>query len=143
MRLVLDLQGAQGTSRERGIGRYSLALAQAIVRNRGHHEIYIVLNGLFPEAVQSIRAAFDDILPQDNIQVWQAPAGLAPNGGIDNTWKRHAAELIREAFIGSLEPDLVHISSLFEGFGEVCIMITGKLPSLYMILFHLSTRRLI
>jgi glycosyltransferase involved in cell wall biosynthesis len=125
MRLVLDLQGAQGTSRERGIGRYSLALAQAIARNRGHHEVYVVLNGLFPKAVQSIRAAFDDILPQDNIQVWQAPAGLAPNGGIDNTWKRHVAELIREAFIGRLQPDLVHISSLFEGFGDDAVHSIG------------------
>jgi glycosyltransferase involved in cell wall biosynthesis len=125
MRLVLDLQGAQGTSRERGIGRYSLALAQAIVRNRGSHEVYIVLNGLFPKAVQSIRAAFDDILPQENIRVWHAPAGLAPNGGAGNTWKRHVAELIREAFIGSLQPDLVHISSLFEGFGDDAVHSIG------------------
>jgi glycosyltransferase involved in cell wall biosynthesis len=125
MRIVLDLQGAQGTSRERGIGRYSLALAQAIVRNRGHHEVYIVLNGLFPKAVQSIRAAFNDLLPQGNIQVWQAPAGLAPNGGNGNTWRRHVAELIREAFIESLQPDLVHISSLFEGFGDDAVHSIG------------------
>ena len=39
MRIVIDLQGAQTENRFRGIGRYSLSLAQAIVRNRGDHEI--------------------------------------------------------------------------------------------------------
>jgi len=37
MRIVIDLQGAQGINRQRGIGRYTLSLAKAIVRNRGKH----------------------------------------------------------------------------------------------------------
>ena len=37
MRIVIDLQGAQSLSRFRGIGRYSLALTQGIIRNRGQH----------------------------------------------------------------------------------------------------------
>ena len=44
MRIVIDLQGAQNGSRHRGIGRYSVALAKSIVRNRGNHEIFILLN---------------------------------------------------------------------------------------------------
>ena len=47
MRIVIDLQGAQNESRYRGIGRYSLSLAQALARNRGHHEICLALNGAF------------------------------------------------------------------------------------------------
>ena len=43
MRIVIDLQGAQSNSRFRGIGRYSTSLAQAIIRNRGEHEVIIVL----------------------------------------------------------------------------------------------------
>jgi len=35
MRIVIDMQGAQTESRFRGIGRYTLAFAQAVVRNRG------------------------------------------------------------------------------------------------------------
>ena len=46
MRIVVDLQGAQTESRFRGIGRYTHSLAQAIVRNRGEHEVLIALNGL-------------------------------------------------------------------------------------------------
>ena len=46
MRIVIDLQGAQTDSRFRGIGRYSLSLAKAMVRNRGEHEIIIALSAL-------------------------------------------------------------------------------------------------
>jgi hypothetical protein len=39
MRIVLDLQGAQIESRFRGIGRYSLSLAQGIAREAKQHEV--------------------------------------------------------------------------------------------------------
>jgi hypothetical protein len=46
MRIVLDLQGAQSeTGRFRGIGGYSLALAEAIAREAGQHDVRLVLNG--------------------------------------------------------------------------------------------------
>ena len=48
MRIVIDMQGAQTDSRKRGIGRYTLGLAKALLRNRGEHEILLVLNGLLP-----------------------------------------------------------------------------------------------
>jgi hypothetical protein len=48
MRIVIDMQGAQTESRFRGIGRYSLSLALAIARQRAHHDIMLVLNGMFP-----------------------------------------------------------------------------------------------
>ena len=114
MRIVIDLQGAQCKSRDRGIGRYSLALAQAMVRNRGSHEVIIALSGLFPETIEPIRAAFDGVLPQENIRVWHAQG---PVDAVDtaNTWRRHTAELIREYFLASLQPDIVHITSLFDG----------------------------
>lgn len=128
MRIVIDLQGAQGASRHRGIGRYSLALAQAMVRNRGEHEILIALNGMFPESIEPIRAAFEGLLPQDNIRVWHAAAPVHPLDPA-NTWRRHAAELIREAFLASLKPDIVHITSLFEGFGDDAIHSIGLTPT--------------
>ena len=73
MRIVIDLQGAQSNSRFRGIGRYSTSLAQAIIRNRGEHEVIIVLNGLFPDATQFIKSQFEGLLPPENIKIWYAP----------------------------------------------------------------------
>ncbi|WP_262966472.1 glycosyltransferase [Methylobacter psychrophilus] len=116
MRIVIDLQGAQSASRHRGIGRYSLALAQAMVRNRGEHEIIIALNGLFPDTIEPIRAEFEGILPQDNIRVWHTLdelCGVHPH----NIRRRKVSELIRESFLASLQPDIIYITSLFEGWG--------------------------
>lgn len=125
MRIVIDMQGAQTESRYRGIGRYTLALTQAIVRNRGEHEIFLVLNGLFPETIESVRAAFDGLLPQSHIRVWHAAAPVR-EAEAGNESRRRAAELVREAFIQSLEPDLVHIHNLFEGFDQDAVLSIGR-----------------
>ena len=69
MRIVIDLQGAQSNSRFRGIGRYSTSLAQAIIRNRGEHEVIIVLNGLFPDATQFIKSQFEDLLDRKSTRL--------------------------------------------------------------------------
>ena len=127
MRIVIDLQGAQTESRFRGIGRYALSLTKAIVRNRGDHEVIIVLNGLFPETIEAIRSEFNNLLPQENIRVWYAP-GPVRESEQGNKWRREAAELIREAFLASLQPDIIHITSLFEGFVDEAVTSVGQFP---------------
>lgn len=129
MRIVIDLQGAQTESRFRGIGRYTLALAKAIVRNRGNHEVLIAISGLFPETIEPIRAAFDGLLPQENIRVWYA-SGPVKEGQPENNWRREAAEHIREAFLASLEPDVIFITSLFEGFFDDAVTSIGIFDNL-------------
>ncbi|HOK58255.1 MAG TPA: glycosyltransferase [Methanothrix sp.] len=124
MRIVIDLQGAQTQSRFRGIGRYSLSIAKAIARNRGDHEIFIALNGLFPETIEPIRAAFDGLLPQENIRVWYAP-GPVRESQPGNELRRAAAERIREAFLARLQPDVVLVTSLFEGFVDDAVTSIG------------------
>ncbi|WP_145008365.1 glycosyltransferase family 4 protein [Pseudomonas oryzihabitans] len=128
MRIVLDLQGAQTESRYRGIGRYSLSLAQGIVRNRGEHEVIILLNGQFGDTIEPIRTAFEGLLPVDRIHVWYGPAHTAEclSG---NDWRRLAAETLREAYIASLNADIVHISSLFEGTADDAIVTLGGISS--------------
>ena len=125
MRIVIDMQGAQTESRFRGIGRYTLSFAQAIVRNRGEHEVFLALNGFFSETIEPIRATFDGLLPQENIRVWYAPA---PVREVDsgNVWRREVAELIREAFLASLQPDVIHICSLFEGYFDDAVTSIGR-----------------
>ena len=114
MRIVLDLQGCQSASRFRGIGRYSMALAKAIIRNAGEHEIWVILSDAFPDSIERVRAALADVLPSERIAVFAVPP-LTPYQGAEN-WRVAAARLIREYAIAELEPDLVHISSLFEGY---------------------------
>lgn len=110
MRIVIDLQGAQSESRYRGIGRYSLELAKEMVRQRGEHEILIVLSGLFPETITPIQDIFKTLLPIEKILVWGASESVVALGEA-NTKYRHSIELIRERFLVDLKPDIVHITS--------------------------------
>jgi glycosyltransferase involved in cell wall biosynthesis len=128
MRIVIDLQGAQTESRFRGIGRYSMSFTRAIARNRNEHDVFIVLNAMFPETVDPIRAAFDDLLPRENIRLWYAP-GPVQEGRPGNDWRREVAEHIREAFIAGLRPDVVHITSLFEGYLDDAATSVGRFDS--------------
>lgn len=125
MRIVIDMQGAQTESRFRGIGRYTIDFVQAVTRNRGKHEIILVLSGLFPETIESFRAVFDGLLPQENIRVWQAPSPVRESQSGNKT-RRETAELIRESFLVSLQPDVIHISSLFEGYEDDAITSLGS-----------------
>ncbi|EHL32852.1 glycosyltransferase family protein [Legionella drancourtii] len=113
MRIVIDLQGAQTESRNRGIGRYSTALTQAIVRNAKEHEIFIVVNLQLP-AINDIRLAFKDVLPPERIVAFDVPKNLSWEVP-ENSSRRKVAELIRENFLVDLNPDLILITSLFEG----------------------------
>lgn len=127
MRIIIDMQGAQTLgSRKRGIGRYTFSLAQAIVRQRGPHDVVLVLNGAYPDAVEWLRAEFAGMLPHDNIRVWQAP-GPIDHLASANRWRRESAELLREAFIASLAPDYILVTSLFEGMGEDAATSVAKL----------------
>jgi glycosyltransferase involved in cell wall biosynthesis/ADP-heptose:LPS heptosyltransferase len=124
MRLVVDLQGAQTESSFRGIGRYSLALAESLARQGSGHELILALNAMFPETIERIRAHFDGLVSQDNIRVWDAPGpvrAVEPS----NALRRSVSERIREAFLADLHPDAVLITSLFEGLGDDAVTSVG------------------
>lgn len=128
MRIVIDLQGAQSESRHRGIGRYSLSFAQAILRNNSDHQIIVALNGMFPETIEPIRSALNGLIPQEDIRVWFAPGPV--KGCVESNRERsRVAELIREDFLSRLQPDIVLITSMFDGFGDDTVTSIGQLPS--------------
>jgi glycosyltransferase involved in cell wall biosynthesis len=128
VRIVIDLQACQTpSSRHRGIGRYSMALALAMTRlGADKHDIWVALNGCFPEAIDDIRRRFHDLLPPNRIVVFQMPR--RPTGYRDS-WRDHAAEVIREHFLADLKPDIVHVSSLFEGADTEATTTTGAFPT--------------
>lgn len=128
MRIVVDMQGAQTESRFRGIGRYTLSFAQAIVRNRGEHEVFLALSGFFPDTIGSIRESFRELLPQENIRVWYAP-GPVRECQTSNAFRRETAEFVREGFIASLCPNVVVVTSLFEGLGDDAVTSIGCFDS--------------
>lgn len=120
MRILIDLQGAQSTSRFRGIGRYSLSLALAMARNAGDHEIWLALNSAFPESILYIRHAFEGLIAPERIRIFEVPTPAAEFKS-ENVWRLRAAEMIREQFLSHLKPDVIYISSLFEGYKDDAI----------------------
>jgi len=124
MRIVLDLQGAQTESRFRGIGRYSLALAQAIARNAGEHDIWIVLNARMPESIPVLKFAFADLIPESRVRIFDVPCDNRPS-----PWMARASELIREAFLDWLRPDFVLVTSLFEGYWANAVTSVGAIET--------------
>lgn len=126
MRIVIDLQGAQTASRFRGVGRYSLSLAKAIVRNAKTHEVVIVLNSMLEHTILDIRKEFEEYSPSVKIRIWGAVAPtdfLQPNNG----WRRESAEILREAFLASLKPDIVVNMSMVEGYDDAATFSTKRL----------------
>ena len=125
MRIVIDLQGAQTSgSRHRGIGRYTLALTKEMLRQRGDHDVVLVLNGQFADSIEPIRAAFANLLPDENIRIWESASNLRGDD-LANTARRKAAEMTSEAFLVNLKPDVIFYTSVFEGFGDDAIASIG------------------
>jgi glycosyltransferase involved in cell wall biosynthesis len=117
MRLLIDLQSCQSGSRHGGIGRYSLALAKAMAARAGSHEVWLLLNSYLTDAYEEIFDEFADLVPREHIVRFRAPGPIAELREQQRPATR-IAELLREHYIAELQPDFVHLTSLFEGLNE-------------------------
>lgn len=125
MKIIIDLQGAQSTgSRNRGIGRYSLSITKAILEKRKEHEVIILLSSLFPEEIDLVRTELINYIELKNIRIFSLPYNVSYIQDCNNK-RRKNAELIRETFIASLNPDIVLITSLFEGLLDDAVTSVG------------------
>jgi glycosyltransferase involved in cell wall biosynthesis len=126
LRIVIDLEAAQSPlSRNRGIGRYSIALAKAMLRQKGRHEILVAFNGAYADTVGEVRRAFEGLLPQSSILVWHPaqPPQMAGSPG-----HRAALEAVRASFFASLHADIVHVASPFD-FSQYAFGTIGGAPA--------------
>ena len=132
MRVVIDLQGAQAENRNRGIGRYALSFTKSFIKNRSDVEVIVVLNALFGDAIDHIREELFGLLPESHIQTW-VPSSQVSALNPEHIWARQASELVREAFIANLDPDLVLVTSLFEGLVDDAVtsikMLNSSIPT--------------
>lgn len=128
MRIVVDLQGCQSSAHgQRGIGRYSMALVRAMARNCGDDELIIALNGSAQGGIGWIRSELADVVPGEQIVVWHGVDGTRGDQP-GNRWRSRAARLAREDFLRSLRPDIVHVSSFFEGFIDDSVTSIPNVP---------------
>lgn len=113
MRLVVDLQACQTeSSRQRGIGRYSMALTRALARRREEDlDLRVALNAAFPESIEEVRRGLGG-LPSSAVTQYRTPSveGVSSRDAI-----RKVGNILAQQHWASLNPDIVHVSSLFEG----------------------------
>ncbi len=129
MRIAIDMQGAQTSSRFRGIGRYTMGFARAIARIASKDDqIFLVMNGRLGPGIDAIRREFSGLVPPESFKVWYAPGPLAWTS--QNAHGRRAvAEKIWARFMESLSPDAVLCCTLFDNPGEELIAAPSLLPA--------------
>ncbi|MDC8772744.1 glycosyltransferase [Roseateles albus] len=127
MRILIDLQGCQNGSKNRGIGRYSLSLTKALLKHCGEHEFYVLLNEMFVEETRSLRKLLGELLPPERIIGFEA-IGPVDEMRPENAWRRKAACVLREALIADLAPDALLISSMVEGAMDATVTSVGWIP---------------
>jgi len=126
LKILIDLQSCQSGSRLGGIGRYSLNLTKSILSNY-NFDCYILLSSALP-AENVVRSQLSGYLPQHKIISMSIPEGVAECHG--NITFTKSAEFMREYFISLLNPDVLLITSLMEGFGDdVVISVAGLFDS--------------
>ncbi len=113
MKVVVDVQGAQATNARRGIGGYVRSLVTHLFDGAPDDEWSLVASGAFGDELDELT----DLVggrPNVTLHVFEPP-DLLRGAIVDDPWLRTAAEVVYEEFVASLHPDVVLVTSLFEG----------------------------
>ena len=119
MRIVIDLQSLQKPSQRIELRAYMLSFIKFSLRCSSDHEIFVTLTDLYPESIKAIRAELHGFISQHRIRIFSIPGHL-PRGSFAKAWWQTVAELSWEAFLVSLEPDIVYLTDFFNDiYGDV------------------------
>lgn len=112
-RLLFDLQACQTPgSGPRGVGRYSHALFSSLLDLAPEHEIHALVSAELPIAVDLTMLSESRVLRIPPLPRWGAARDFKE--GVQDTLDGVALS----TFINSLKPDVIHVSHVFEGFGD-------------------------
>jgi len=129
MRIVIDFQGVSETWRDTPGERRQMDLLRDIAKSGKGHDIIVALNASDKQLVRDVRELLFDVLPGSALRIWNAPDPFASEGS-SNSERRGRAELIREAFLSSLAPDLVLVNGFRTGCADRSVASISKLVSL-------------
>jgi glycosyltransferase involved in cell wall biosynthesis len=120
LRVLLDMQGAQGASRHAGVGRYVLGLAGAMAATRGTHELFLLVNAGLADSAAAIAAEFGPLLGHAALRRFTPPEGITGRDPQAPLWR--VAELIRAEAVADATPDALLLGSLFEGVRDSAVV---------------------
>ncbi|OUV31291.1 MAG: hypothetical protein CBC60_00650 [Betaproteobacteria bacterium TMED100] len=121
MKIVIDLQGAQACNSKRGIGRYSKAIVLEICARFSHeYDIHFLINGAFLSEGLSLKNSFKSLVPKFNFHTFFPSANTTNN--LMSSQERERSYVVREAVLDRIKPNVVLITSLFEGFVDNAVV---------------------
>lgn len=127
MRIVLDLQCLQSGSRFRGIGRYALSLTKQILLSNDRHQYFLLFNESLG-GLGRVSKLFEGLVPKKNLLILSSFGEKdVKYENMKNFKKREISEVLRESFISSMKPDVVHVFSIFEGYSDGVVTSINKL----------------
>lgn len=117
MRVVIDIQSLQTSSKDRGIGHYTRSLLDRIAIDWTDYEIILMLNNYNPKALEELCSECEELFSKFKVVSYQGMRNSLEF--IDDNFTRVLiSEEIRNIFLECLNPDFVLITSLFEGATE-------------------------
>jgi glycosyltransferase involved in cell wall biosynthesis len=103
-------------------------LAESMIRNSKDHEFHFFINNKYPDEIAELVSKLCDLVPRSQIHVFSIPS---PTAEADTCSQANAAELLREAYIAKVNPDVLLITSLFEGcYEEIAVSIKKLIKDL-------------
>ena len=127
MRIVIDLQACQTqASRGRGVGRYSEALARGIAQAHDG-DVRAALNARPYESTQAVIASLADALPATRFSAYAHP-DVELGAVRHESPARSVAECLVRRHWMALQPDVLHVSHVFEGFADP-VVVPRALPA--------------
>lgn len=125
MKLLVDLIGAQSvSSRGRGIGRYTLSWMEALLRTSADHDVDMVLSRGLVEGADDVVRRVAGLVGEERLHFLDTVSSSA-HLNPENKWRYDANAIIKRAFCESLRPDIIHVSSMFEGFWDDAVTAEG------------------
>ena len=137
MKIWVDGQCLQTSSRNRGIGRYVFEFLRAISQSESNIELHVSLNAVMADEAIAARRELLTFLTNNKIHVWH---GLTWQGEAEAGYNdaRAQSQMALTHHVNCLAPDIALCASTFEGFFDPAVPLfpnAGLVPPLAAIFY--------
>ena len=111
MKILIDLQGAQGFGSNRGIGKYSMNLSRSLAQEFGRElDLYVLLNFSVKEGLNDLLSEINNFCPTERVISFFVPKG---GSCFNKSWVAQAM-INKGLAIEQVRPDFIIHTSIFE-----------------------------
>lgn len=125
MRIVIDLQGLQGPNFYGSVAQSQIKFLKALISNCPSYKIDLLLNGNLLDSAELIKLELSELIQAQNFHIWY-PISSVEKLTAQHVWNRQVSELIREALINRLQPDVVLLTSLTQDLSNDIVIASGN-----------------